>query len=58
MSVLDSIKRLVSDDTESATSQTYRCPECGHEFKTAKNHEERISCPECMNNDVEPASTA
>jgi len=58
MSVLESIKSIVSDDTDSATSQTYHCPDCGHEFKTAKNHEERISCPECMNNDVEQTTAS
>jgi|GEM_PF-2086320 len=56
MRVLDSLKGIVTDDSASDISQTYVCPECGNEFETAKNHEKRISCPECMNREVEPAN--
>lgn len=58
MSVIQSIKDIFTDDPDAAVGQAYVCSECGHEFETAKNNEHRISCPECLANDVKRADQA
>lgn len=57
MSVIESIKGMLGDDTESSVTRTeYYCPACDHEFESAKNDQTRVSCPECLESDVTTVS--
>lgn len=55
MSVIDTIKGLVSDEEDTSTITAYECQNCDNVFESMKTPE-KAKCMECLSSDVELAN--